>query len=81
MNEDISFKLNGETISVNTEAQRPLLWVLRTNLALKGTKYGLWGRCLWCVHGHHRRQGCPLLRDFRRQCQRQGDSYHRGAGK
>jgi aerobic-type carbon monoxide dehydrogenase small subunit (CoxS/CutS family) len=50
MNEDISFKLNGETVSVNTNAQRPLLWVLRTNLGLKGTKYGCGeGRCGACT--------------------------------
>jgi len=55
MNEDISFKLNGETVSVNTEAQRPLLWVLRTNLGLKGTKYGcgegVCGACTVIIDG------------------------------
>ena len=55
MNEDISFKLNGETISVNTNAQRSLLWVLRTNLGLTGTKYGcgkgLCGACTVIMDG------------------------------
>ncbi len=40
MNENISFKLNDKVITVNTDPQRPLLWVLRTDLGLTGTKYG-----------------------------------------
>jgi len=55
MNENISFKLNDKTISVNTEAQRPLLWVLRTDLGLTGTKYGcgrgLCGACTVIMDG------------------------------
>ena len=55
MNENISFKLNGEAVSVNTDAQRPLLWVLRTDLGLTGTKYGcgkgLCGACTVIMDG------------------------------
>ena len=55
MNENISFKLNDKTISVNTDAQRPLLWVLRTDLGLTGTKYGcgkgLCGACTVIMDG------------------------------
>ena len=40
MNETISFTLNGKPVSVTTEGQRALLWVLRTDLGLTGTKYG-----------------------------------------
>ena len=40
MPETISFKLNGKSVSVTTEGDRPLLWVLRTDLGLTGTKYG-----------------------------------------
>ena len=40
MNETISFTLNGEPVSVTTDSQRMLLWVLRTDLGLTGTKYG-----------------------------------------
>ena len=40
MNETISFTLNGESVSVTTDGQRMLLWVLRTDLGLTGTKYG-----------------------------------------
>ncbi|MHC4587224.1 MAG: (2Fe-2S)-binding protein, partial [Planctomycetota bacterium] len=55
MNENISFKLNGEAVSVNTDAQYPLLWVLRTDLGLTGTKYGcgkgLCGACTVIMDG------------------------------
>ena len=40
MAKDISFKLNGKPVTVNTDGQRPLLWVLRTDLGLTGTKFG-----------------------------------------
>ena len=40
MNETISFTLNGKSVSVTTDNQRSLLWVLRTDLGLTGTKYG-----------------------------------------
>lgn len=40
MNETISFTLNGKSVSVTTDGQRMLLWVLRTDLGLTGTKYG-----------------------------------------
>jgi aerobic-type carbon monoxide dehydrogenase small subunit (CoxS/CutS family) len=40
MNETISFTLNGKSVSVTTDSNRPLLWVLRTDLGLTGTKYG-----------------------------------------
>ena len=40
MKETISFKLNGKPISLNVEGDRKLLWVLRTDLGLTGTKYG-----------------------------------------
>jgi isoquinoline 1-oxidoreductase alpha subunit len=33
-------KVNGETKTVNVEADMPLLWVLRENLDLAGTKFG-----------------------------------------
>ncbi|MCA3135800.1 MAG: (2Fe-2S)-binding protein [Rhodocyclaceae bacterium] len=33
-------KINGKTFDVNVEADMPLLWVLRDELGLTGTKYG-----------------------------------------
>ena len=40
MDENISFNLNGKTVSITTDPDRMLLWVLRTDLELTGTKYG-----------------------------------------
>ncbi|MFB3905228.1 MAG: (2Fe-2S)-binding protein [Acidobacteriota bacterium] len=40
MKETIRFTLNGKPTSVNVEGDRMLLWVLRTDLGLTGTKYG-----------------------------------------
>jgi aerobic-type carbon monoxide dehydrogenase small subunit (CoxS/CutS family) len=40
MKETISFKLNGKPTTLNVEGDRILLWVLRTDLGLTGTKYG-----------------------------------------
>ncbi|NKF20719.1 (2Fe-2S)-binding protein [Solimonas marina] len=36
----IEFKVNGETRKVDADPQTPLLWVLRDELGLTGTKYG-----------------------------------------
>lgn len=33
-------QVNGKTVAVDVEADTPLLWVLRDNLKLVGTKYG-----------------------------------------
>jgi isoquinoline 1-oxidoreductase alpha subunit len=35
-----SFQLNGKSVQVNVDPATPLLWVLRENLGLTGTKYG-----------------------------------------
>ena len=40
MIEQIQFKLNGKSIKLTIESDRMLLWVLRTDLGLTGTKYG-----------------------------------------
>jgi len=50
----ISFKLNGKPVRLNTEGNRMLLWVLRTDLGLTGTKYscgeGFCGACTVLVN-------------------------------
>jgi len=40
MEEQVQFKLNGKAVKVTVDSDRMLLWVLRTDLALTGTKYG-----------------------------------------
>lgn len=45
MKETIRFKLNGKSTSIDVEGDRKLLWVLRTDFGLTGTKYGC-GRSL-----------------------------------
>ena len=36
----VGFTLNGKKVSVEADSKTPLLWVLRENLKLTGTKYG-----------------------------------------
>ncbi len=55
MKETISFRLNGKPVRLRAEADRTLLFVLRTDLGLTGTKYGcgesLCGACTVVVDG------------------------------
>jgi len=40
MPQTIQFRLNGTPTEIEVDPRRPLLWVLRTDLGLTGTKYG-----------------------------------------
>ena len=40
MNETIEFQLNGRPVRLDTDPERPLLWVLRADLATTGPKFG-----------------------------------------
>jgi len=55
MKDTLRFKLNGKTLSLEVDPSRALLWVLRTDLGLTGTKYGcgegLCGACTVLVQG------------------------------
>lgn len=59
MAETIAFTLNGRPVSVTTDGQRPLLWVLRTDLGLTGTKFG-------CGQAHC--GACTVLVDNKAVC-------------
>ena len=55
MKRSIRFGLNGQSITLDTDDDRSLLWVLRTDLELTGTKYGcgegICGACTVIVGG------------------------------
>jgi aerobic-type carbon monoxide dehydrogenase small subunit (CoxS/CutS family) len=40
MKDSIAFRLNGKPIQLDVDGDRTLLWVLRTDLGLTGTKFG-----------------------------------------
>jgi nicotinate dehydrogenase subunit A len=47
---EIEFRLNDRTVRLDTDGDRLLLWLLRTDLELTGTKYGCGaGYCGACV--------------------------------
>ena len=45
MSDSIAFKLNDKPVKLDVDGERTLLWVLRTDLGLTGTKFG-------CGEGH-----------------------------
>jgi aerobic-type carbon monoxide dehydrogenase small subunit (CoxS/CutS family) len=69
MKELIKFNLNGKPVEVNTDSDRLLLWVLRTDLGLTGTKYGcgesLCGACTVIVDDEAVRSCQTTLKDVK----------------
>jgi aerobic-type carbon monoxide dehydrogenase small subunit (CoxS/CutS family) len=69
MKKNLKFKLNGKTVNLTTDSDRKLLWVLRSDLGLTGTKYG-------CGEGYC--GACTVLLDKEavRSCQISMDDVH-----
>ena len=63
MNDSIVFTLNGESVTLEADKERSLLWVLRTDFGLSGAKYGcgesLCGSCTVLVDNEAQRS-CQL---------------------
>ena len=59
----VAFTLNGKPVSVEADSSTPLLWVIRDQLKLTGTKYGcgmaVCGACT--VHAPHSAMPQPYL--------------------
>ena len=71
MKTSIRFRLNGRPTTLDTDDDRMLLWVLRTDLELTGTKYGcgtgLCGACTVIVGGKAVRSCQTPLKEVKNQ--------------
>ena len=74
-----SFTLNGKKMEVTAEPDTPLLWVIRDEAGLTGTKFGcgigMCGACTVHVGG----KAAALVRDAGERSRGAGDHDHRGA--
>ncbi len=64
----VSFNLNGRPVSVDAKPDTPLLWVIRDQIGLTGTKYGcgagLCGACTIHINGEALRSCQTLVSDI-----------------
>ncbi|MDR1726817.1 MAG: (2Fe-2S)-binding protein [Acidobacteriota bacterium] len=69
MTETIRFKLNGQPVTLDTDGDRKLLWVLRTDFGLTGAKYscgiGVCGACTVVVDDKAVRSCHTAVRDVK----------------
>ena len=69
MEENVQFKLNGKPIKLTVDSDRMLLWVLRTDMELTGTKYGCGegycGACTVLVNNEAIRSCKTKVKDIR----------------
>ena len=67
MEETVQFKLNGKPVKLTVDSDRKLLWFLRVDLGLTGTKYGcgenLCGSCTVLVNDRAIRSCQTALKD------------------
>jgi isoquinoline 1-oxidoreductase subunit alpha len=63
----VSFNLNGRPVSVDAKPETPLLWVIRDQIGLTGTKFGcgagLCGACTIHINGEALRSCQTLVSD------------------
>ena len=63
----VSFNLNGRPVSIDAKPETPLLWVIRDQIGLTGTKYGcgagLCGACTIHINGEALRSCQTLVSD------------------
>jgi len=68
MKTSIQFRLNGSPVTLDTDDSRTLLWVLRGDFALTGTKYGcgagICGACTVLVDGSAIRSCRTSIKDI-----------------
>jgi len=50
-----NLNINGHNMSVDAANDTPLLWVIREQLQMTGTKFGLRRRPVWRLHGSYQR--------------------------
>ena len=69
MSDSIAFKFNDQPVRLAVDRDRTLLWVLRTDLGLTGTKYGCGERhcgcCTVLVNGRAMRSCSLNVKDVR----------------
>ena len=69
MEQSVQFILNGKPTTLNVDLDRKLLWILRTDLGLTGTKYGcgesICGACTVLVNNEAVRSCQITVRDVR----------------
>lgn len=68
MNEQINFILNGKSVSIEIDSSQLLLWTLRTEFGLTGTKYGcgigFCGSCTVLIDGVAERSCSKTIKEI-----------------
>jgi len=73
----IRLEINGKSQTFDLPGEMPLLWTLRDEMGLTGTKFGC-GMALCALHRPHRRSSRALLHHTDRGGHGQEDRHHRG---